>query len=290
MKTVAVTGARGMLGSDVVDELRRRGVPCVGWSRAELDVTDARTCRETIGQVRPAAVIHCAAYTDVNRAESEPDLAMRVNAEGTENVARACAGTGSRVVLVSTDYVFDGTKPEPYLESDPVRPLNAYGCSKLEGERRGLAAAPGHCAVARTSWLYGLRGKNFVTTMLSAARGGKPLKVVHDQTGAPTYTRDLARALVDLALAEPAPAGIFHVTNGGACTWYEFAQAIFELSGVTPADLKPCASRDFPTPAVRPANSRLQDTRLQSMGVPPLPPWRDALRRYLEEIGELRKD
>lgn len=274
------------MGSDVVQELRRREIAHLSLGRAQCDVTSAEACRQAFADGQPTVVINCAAYTDVNRAESEIDLAMAVNRDGAANVAQACSDMGASCIYVSTDYVFDGGKPEPYEPTDLTNPINAYGRTKLAGEQAVVAALPdGKWTIARTSWLYGAHGPNFVKTMLRLARDGKYLKIISDQRGAPTYTVDLARALVDMAIG--AAGGVVHVTNSGACSWYEFAQEIFALSGVNPLSLIPCATADFPTAACRPSNSQLSSTSLVDRQVAPLPPWQDGLRRYLAETGDL---
>lgn len=276
-----------MLGTDVVKELQRRGIAHIALDRTACDVTSPDSCFSALARHRPAALINCAAYTDVNRAESEEDKAMAINATGAENLARACSDSGTFMVQVSTDYVYDGMKTEPYSTADATAPINAYGRSKLAGEKAVARVLPhtGYC-IARTSWLFGSAGPNFVKTMLRLARDGKDLKIIHDQVGAPTYTVDLARALVDLAVG--GYAGIFHVTGGGACSWFEFAQEIFNQAGVHPPTLEPCASDEFPTPAKRPASSRLSDRSIVNNNIQPLPHWTDGLTRYLRETGELK--
>lgn len=275
-----------MLGTDVVKQLQRRNLPHQAFDRASFDLISPDSCRQALQQCRPAVVINCAAYTDVNRAESEEEQAMAINAIGAGNLAAACAEVGAACIYVSTDYVFDGKKPEPYLPSDPTNPVNAYGRSKLAGEIAVAAALPPTAwAIARTSWLYGASGPNFVKTMLRLARDGKDLKIIHDQVGAPTYTVDLAPALVELAVRRVH--GIVHVTGSGACSWFEFAEEIFSKAGVQPPSLVPCGTAEFPTPAKRPANSRLSPDSLIKAGIQPLPHWADALHRYLQETGEV---
>lgn len=288
-----VTGAGGMLGRDVVSELERRGTAFRALDKAACDVVSPDGCKEALSAARteagerPIVVINCAAYTDVNGAETATELANSINGRGPRNLAEACALAGARLIHVSTDYVFDGTKDAPYEVDDRVDPVNAYGFSKMMGETAiPMLMKPGAWTIVRTSWLYGAHGPNFVKTMLKLAGEGRDLKVIEDQVGAPTYTVDLARALVDLAL-RPEGAGMLHGTNGGACSWFEFAQEIFALSGVHPASVSPCATEDFPTPARRPANSRLSDASLRAAGVEVLPPWQDGLRRYLVEMGAL---
>ncbi len=252
-----------MLGHDV---MRAAGAGAIGLTRADLDVTDAAAVRDALGG---ATVINCAAYTNVDAAETDADAAHRVNADGARNVAESAA----RVVYVSTDYVFDGAKAEPYVESDATSPLQAYGHSKLAGERATTAASPGHLVV-RSSWLFGASGRNFIETMLSLGRERDELLVVDDQVGSPTFTVHLAKALVALATSEER--GVLHVAGGGSCSWYEFAQAIFDSAGLD-ADLRACTTDEFPRPARRPANSVLASER----GAPALPAWQDGLEAYL---------
>lgn len=289
-RAVVVLGAGGMLGRDVVARLENLSLPYTAYDHKGCDVTEMASCVAAIGGTLPSAhgpvVINCAAYTDVNRAESEEDRATAINGDGAGNVARACAMANARLIHVSTDYVFDGTKAEPYEPADPTLPLNAYGRSKLHGETAiGNEMPGGDWCIVRTSWLYGAHGPNFVKTMLRLGSEGRDLNVINDQVGAPTYTVDLARALVDLAFQ--ACRGVVHATNAGACTWFEFAGEIFDLSGIRPGKLTPCATEDYPTPARRPANSRLSGESLLQCGVPALPPWIDGLQRYLDETGNL---
>jgi dTDP-4-dehydrorhamnose reductase len=252
-----------MLGQNVIRAAGERGV---GFTHAELDVTDAAAVTDALAG---ATVINCAAYTDVDGAEADPEAAHAVNEIGAGNVARAAA----RVIHVSTDYVFDGTKRGPYVESDPVNPLSAYGRSKLAGERATLTASP-HSLIVRSSWLFGAGGRNFVDTMLRLGTERDEVRVVDDQIGSPTFAGHLAQALVDLA--EGHEHGFLHVAGTGACSWYEFAGAIFERAGVDTA-LRPCTTDEFPRPARRPANSVLVSER----GGPELPAWRDGLDAYL---------
>jgi dTDP-4-dehydrorhamnose reductase len=252
-----------MLGQDIV---RAAGGNAVPLTRADLDVTNAAAAREVL---RGATVINCAAYTDVDGAETAPDLAHAVNAEGARNVAEAA----ERVLYVSTDYVFSGTKQEPYVESDPVEPLSVYGDSKAAGERATAEANANHLIV-RSSWLFGRGGKNFVATMLALGREGADLRVVDDQVGCPTFTGHLAEALLALAAADER--GILHVAAGNSCSWFEFAREIFSRAGVD-SSVKPCTTEDFPRPARRPANSVLVSER----GGPTLPAWQDGLDAYL---------
>jgi len=265
-----VTGAGGMLGSDVV----RAGDQVTALSRAELDITDEGAVDHAVRAARPDAVVNCAAYTDVDGAEAETDAAMRVNAAGALNVAEAAASVDALVVYPSTDYVFDGSKRAPYVESDPVSPRSAYGRSKLEGEL-ATATVDGHLIV-RTAWLFGTGGRNFVEAMLAAASRG-PVRVVCDQVGCPTYTRHLAAAI--LTLVEAKVTGIVHAAGAGECSWHDFARAIFERANVD-AELSPCTTGEFPRPAPRPAYSVLRSERAD---VPALPRWERGLDEYLAE-------
>jgi dTDP-4-dehydrorhamnose reductase len=252
-----------MLGQDIV---RAAGADAVALTHADLDVTDADAARELLAG---STVINCAAYTDVDGAESHPELAHTVNAQGARNVAQAA----ERVLYVSSDYVFDGSKREPYVESDPVEPLSVYGASKAAGERGTAEANPNHLIV-RSSWLFGRGGKNFVATMLALARERDELRVVDDQVGSPTFTGHLAGAL--LALVARDDRGILHVAGGSSCSWFEFAREILSRAGVH-SSVKPCTTDEFPRPAPRPANSVLVSER----GAPTLPTWQDGLDAYL---------
>jgi dTDP-4-dehydrorhamnose reductase len=236
----------------------------VALTRAQLDITDRDAVRDAIsGQ---DVVINCAAWTDVDGAEAHEDEALRVNSEGARNVAEAAGA----VLYVSSDYVFDGTKREPYVASDPVNPVSAYGRTKLAGERATAEANPRHF-IARSSWLFGAGGKNFVETILRLAGEQDPLRVVNDQVGSPTFTGHLAPALVALARTEDY--GIHHVSAAGSCSWFEFAREILERSG-SDTRVEPCTTEEFPRPAKRPAYSVLG-------GGPGLPSWRDGLDAYL---------
>ena len=249
-----------MLGRDVV---RVAGEDALALSRADLDVTDAAAVQERLAGAD--LVINCAAWTDVDGAEEHEDETLRVNRDGARNVAQAAR----RVIYVSTDYVFDGSKEGSYLESDEPRPLSAYGRSKLEGERATAEANPRHF-IARSSWLFGAGGRNFVDTMLGL---GPDVRVVRDQVGSPTFTGHLAEALVELAATEDY--GVHHLAAAGSCSWYEFAREIFRRAGVE-ARVEPVSTAEFPRPASRPANSVLESERGRR-----LPPWQEGLEAYL---------
>jgi dTDP-4-dehydrorhamnose reductase len=270
-------GSGGMLGRAVAHDAARLGHDVVALARRDLDITDAEHVARVVAAAEPAAVINCAAFTDVDGAETDEARALRVNGDGAGHVARAAAEAGARVVHVSTDYVFDGTKPEPWLESDPVAPLQAYGRSKLAGEREVAAANPDH-AIVRTAWLFGSGGANFVATMLRLAAERDEVSVVTDQRGGPTWTGHLAPALVEIA-ERSGDVGVFHATGTGECSWYEFAVEIFDQAGVA-CRVVPTTSERFVRPATRPAYSALGTER--EPGVL-LAPWTDGLAEYLAE-------
>jgi dTDP-4-dehydrorhamnose reductase len=271
-----VCGAAGMLGRDVARAAAQAGHDVVALSRADLDVTDAATSREAIGAARPDTVVNCAAYTNVDGAEEEAEAALRVNGQGAANVAAATAGAGAGILYVSSDYVFDGAKRSPYVESDPTAPLSSYGRSKLAGERATADANPRH-HVVRSSWLFGPHGPNFVETMLALAGRRDEVSVVRDQVGCPTYTGHLAEALVTIAAT--AAYGVHHVAGGGECSRFEFAREIFRRAGVG-REVRPCTTEEQPRPARRPAYSVLRSER---EGAVELPPWQEGLDRYLAE-------
>jgi dTDP-4-dehydrorhamnose reductase len=273
---VVVTGAGGMLGRDVLRASRRAGHDVAGFTHAELDITDPLALRDAFEAERPAAVVNCAAWTDVDGAEADEAGATRVNGEGAGHVAAAAAAVGARVVHPSSDYVFDGSKTEPYVESDPTGPISAYGRSKLAGEQMTADANRMH-QIVRSAWLFGAGGRNFVETMLSLARDRDEIRVVRDQVGSPTYTAHLAVAIV--RLLEDEAYGIHHLAGGGQCSWYEFAVEIFEQARVD-CRVTPCTTEEFPRPAPRPAYSVLGTER---SGGPALPHWKEGLAGYLAE-------
>lgn len=250
----------------------------VALPRADLDVTDLPAVQAALARWAPDAVLHAAAWTDVDGCQRDPDRAFRVNGLGARNVALGCQATGVGCCYISTDYVFDGAKAEPYTEFDPPNPISVYGASKLAGERAVRALTPRHWIV-RTSWLYGPGGKNFVKTMLARGRAGEELRVVDDQLGSPTYTLDLAHGISRL-LEEPRY-GLWHLTNSLSCTWYEFAAHILESAGLGAARLEPILSKDLDRPAPRPKNSVLRNYCWELEGWPRLRAWTEALREYL---------
>jgi dTDP-4-dehydrorhamnose reductase len=269
---VLVTGAAGMLGVDLVGHLQASH-DVIGIDIDEIDITDAGSVAGCVADVRPDVVFHCAAWTAVDAAEADEGAARRVNEDGSRNVARASARRGARLIALSTDYVFSGDAPA-YDEDAPVGPRNAYGRTKLAGERAVLAEHPGGTRIARTAWLYGAHGRNFVDTMRRLGVENEVVRVVADQEGCPTWTVDLAGGLAALV---DQPPGIYHLAGGGSVTWAGLAEAVFAIAGID-CRVEPVASAEFPQAAHRPTYSVLSVTR---PGAPKLRHWRDALTDYL---------
>lgn len=274
---VLVTGITGQLGFDVMAELKRRNIEAVGATRKDFDLTDEANIKKFIKSNRPDAVIHCAAYTAVDKAEDESELAMQVNGRATEVIAKACKDIDAKMIYISTDYVFPGTGDSPYEVDDPKSPPNAYGRSKLAGEDAVLKLLDKYF-IMRISWVFGVNGKNFVKTMLRLSETRDRLTVVNDQIGSPTYTADLAPLLVDMVQTDKY--GIYHATNEGFCSWAEFAAEIFRQAG-SKIEVVPIPSSEYPTKAVRPLNSRLSKQKLDNAGFRRLPSWKDAVTRFL---------
>jgi dTDP-4-dehydrorhamnose reductase len=270
-----VTGAAGMLGQDVVRVARADGHDVVALARAELDVSSPAAVEATLAAAKPEAIVNCAAWTDVDGAEAHPEEADAVNGAGAGNLARAATAAGARIVHVSSDYVFDGSAREPYVESDTPGPRSAYGRTKLAGEQ-AVAGAGGSYAIARSSWLFGAGGPNFVATMLALGAARDEVSVVTDQVGCPTATAHLAPAL--LKLAQSSAEGLFHVAGSGRCSWHELAVETFRQAGVA-CRVLPCTTADMPRPAPRPAFSALASERPET---PVLPRWQDGLADYLD--------
>jgi dTDP-4-dehydrorhamnose reductase len=265
-----------MLGTDVCDALAG-GHDVTGVDIDDFDILSGEAAASAVSGLKPEVVVHLAAYTKVDDAEDEKDEAFNCNAVGTMNMAKASRDAGARLVYVSTDYVFDGSKGSPYVETDIPAPINFYGLTKLFGERYASSLNPRHLIV-RTSWLYGPNGKNFVDTIMDKARAGGALQVVDDQLGSPTYTYHLALGI--RAALEKGLEGVLHLTNSGETTWYEFARTALELAGVS-ADIKPVGSESYPTKAKRPAYSVLGSLFVGHSGLEPLPDWREGLREHL---------
>lgn len=277
---VLVTGTKGQLGYDVVNELTGRGIEAVGVDIEEMDITDADSVNRVIAQAAPDAVIHCAAYTAVDVAEDNVELCRRVNVDGTQNIANICKKLDIPMIYISTDYVFDGEGERPWEPDDERTPLNVYGQTKYEGELAVQNTLEKYFIV-RIAWVFGVNGKNFVRTMLNLAKTHDHITVVNDQFGSPTYTYDLARLLVDMVLTDKY--GIYHATNEGICTWYEFACEIFRQAGVK-VEVEPVSAKQYQARAKRPSNSRMSKDKLDKNGFKRLPSWQDALGRYLKEI------
>jgi len=278
---VLLAGGAGMLGQDLARAADRAGHEALALGHGELDVTDERALRAALARIEPDAIVNCAAFTDVDGAESQPELALAVNRDGAHNLAQAAAEAGVPLVHVSTDYVFDGIaprgrdgRPRAYLESDPTGPRTAYGESKLAGEREVLAASPRH-TVVRTAWLFGVGGRNFAATMLSLAGERDSIKVVDDQIGCPTWAGHLAPAL--LGLLERGVTGLVHQAGTGAVSWNGFAREIFRQAELGCA-VEPASTAEMARPAPRPAWSALESERDDVLA---LPPWQDGLAGYL---------
>ena len=278
---IIVTGAKGQLGSDVVLQLNKTGFQAVEADLPELDITDSAAVEKFIACSGADGVIHCAAYTNVDSAETERELCGRINIDGTRNIARSCEKHGIKLLYISTDYVFSGEGSEPFEVDSPNKPCNYYGISKLEGEKAALAECT-RSFVVRISWVFGENGKNFVKTMLRLSKERNEITVVCDQIGSPTYTKDLAKLLCEIIASDKY--GVYHATNEGFCNWAEFAQAIMEYSGSS-TKITPISSSQYKSAAVRPANSRLSKKSLDSNGFERLPHWQDALKRFLDNIN-----
>ncbi len=280
---VLVTGVKGQLGHDVIKELEKRGHTAVGVDIDNMDITDQEAVRRVVTQAAPEAVVHCAAYTAVDAAEDHEELCRLVNAKGTEHIVSVCRDLDCKLMYISTDYVFNGQGERPWEPDDEREPLNVYGQTKYEGE---LAVETlEKYFIVRIAWVFGVNGKNFIKTMLNLGKTRDSLTVVDDQIGSPTYTYDLARLLVDMVETEKY--GRYHATNEGLCSWYEFACEIFKEAGIQ-VKVSPVSTDMYPARAKRPMNSRMDKSKLRDMGFEPMPSWQDALRRYLEVIGERR--
>lgn len=281
---ILVTGSRGMLGADVLKSAGGlAGIEMRGVDLAEFDLLDAKAAAAYIRSYGPDAIIHCAAFTNVDAAETRQEEAFKINAMAVRDLAVICAEGSIKLALISTDYVFDGEKRSPYAEYDQPSPINIYGMSKYYAERYVAQVCP-RGFIVRTSWLFGANGNNFVKAILKKARSEGELFVVDDQFGSPTYTGDLAKFLIELVQTDKY--GIYHATNEGYCSWNEFARVILKLSAMEGVKVNAVSSEAFKRPAVRPKNSRLLKTALHYSGFKGLRPWQEALADYLAEIGE----
>jgi dTDP-4-dehydrorhamnose reductase len=279
---ILVTGIGGQLGHEVMNVLHSRHIECLGADLKDFDITDYAAAHAFIASFKPDAVIHCSAYTAVDKAESNQELCRQVNAGGTENIARICQEIDAKMVYISSDYVFPGTGERFYEPDDETGPLNFYGLTKWEGEEAVRQYVDKHFIV-RISWAFGKNGNNFVKTMLRLGRERGEVNVVADQVGSPTYMLDLAPLLCDMVQTERY--GTYHATNEGICSWAGFAEEIFHQAGI-PCIVHAIPTTDYPTPAKRPANSRLSKEKLTANGFSRLPSWQDAVHRYLKELQD----
>ena len=281
---VLVTGVKGQLGFDVVNELSKRGYESIGTDIAEMDITDAESVKRVFGEVKPDAVIHCAAWTAVDAAEDNEEKVREINAFGTKYIAEECKKLDCKMIYISTDYVFNGNGEKPWEpDCKDYAPLSIYGKTKLEGEI-AVAETLKKFFIVRIAWVFGVNGKNFIKTMLNVGKTHDEVRVVSDQIGTPTYTLDLARLLVDMVESEKY--GYYHATNeGGYISWYDFTKEIFKQAGYN-TKVVPVTTAEYGlSKAARPYNSRLDKSKLIENGFKPLPTWQDALSRYLKEIG-----
>ena len=279
---VLVTGYTGQLGFDVIRELKARNIECIGTTRNEFSLTDIEKMQAFVKAYKPDVVIHCAAYTAVDKAEDEVELCAQINHLATKKLAKVCKEIDAKMIYISTDYVFAGSGEDFYEVSDEKAPQNVYGKSKLDGEL-AVQEILDKYFIVRISWVFGSNGKNFIKTMLNLAKTHDKLTVVNDQIGSPTYTVDLAKLLCDMALSDKY--GVYHATNEGICSWYDFACEIFKQAGIK-INVKPVPSTAFPTKAIRPHNSRMSKKCLDEAGFNRLPTWQNALTKYLKEINK----
>lgn len=276
---VLVTGANGQLGYDVVKELQKQNIECYGASRQDFDIVDFEATENFIKNYMPDAVIHCAAYTAVDKAEDEQGLCYLVNASATESIAEICKKINAKMLYISTDYVFDGTKDDFYEVDDKPNPINVYGKTKLLGEQ-AVQRILDKYFIVRISWVFGEHGNNFVKTMLRLGKEYKEINVVADQYGSPTYTADLAPLLVEMIQTEKY--GIYHATNEGVCTWAEFAEEIFKIAGID-VKVNHITTAEYPTRAKRPLNSRLSKEKIINNKFIIIRAWEKALREFIEQ-------
>lgn len=277
MNNILVTGSTGQLGSDVVKELLKRGYSTLSPNRSEFNLCSEDSIRNYILNSNCEAIVHCAAYTQVDKAEDEKGLCIKINATATKHIVKCAKILDIPMIYISTDYVFDGTKDGEYTENDETNPINIYGESKLAGEKYVQEILDKYYIV-RTSWVFNINGKNFIETMLRLSKANNQLSIVNDQIGSPTYTKDLSRLLVDML--ETSKYGLYHATNEGYCSWYEFADTIFKLANIN-IDIKAINSNEYASRAKRPLNSKLSKDKLIEYGFKPLPHWEDALKDYL---------
>lgn len=279
---ILVTGVKGQLGYDVVQEGEGRGLEMFGTDVDNMDITDAGQVKRVIEECKPDAVIHCAAYTAVDAAEDNQELCRKINVDGTRNIAEVCKDMGIPIMYFSTDYIFDGQGENFWKEDDPKKPLNVYGQTKYEGELNVQELIEKYF-ILRISWVFGVNGNNFIKTMLRVGPQCGEVGVVADQIGSPTYTYDLAKLVIDMIQTDKY--GTYHVTNEGICSWYEFACEIFKQAGLD-VKVNPLTTAEYPAKAARPFNSRMSKDKLVNAGFKMLPSWQDGLKRYLNLILE----
>ncbi|KOM87530.1 dTDP-4-dehydrorhamnose reductase [Clostridium botulinum] len=274
---ILVTGANGQLGYDVIKELKKRNIECIGTTRKELDITNYNEVSKYIEELKPKCVIHCAAYTAVDKAQDEEEICTKVNVYGTENIAKVCRRINAKIIYISSDYVFDGAGDKPHEIEETPNPLSVYGSSKYNGELKVKSYLKKYFIV-RTSWVFGLNGSNFVKTMLKLGKEKESLNVVCDQIGSPTYTEDLAKLLCDMAVSEKY--GIYHATNQGFCSWAEFAEEIMRIANLN-CKINYISTNEYKTKAIRPLNSRLSKKSLLDNGFNELSIWKSSLKVYI---------
>ena len=277
---VLVTGVKGQLGFDVCKHFQARNISNKGVDLEDFDLTDQQGTFDAITTYAPDAIVHCAAYTAVDRAETNQEICQKVNVDGTRNVAMAAKHLNAKMIYISTDYVFNGQGTLPFEVNSTIDPQNVYGITKAQGEVV-VRAILNKLFIVRISWVFGINGSNFIKTMLRLGADREVLNVVNDQVGSPTYTDDLASFLCDLLETERY--GVYHATNEGYCSWYEFAKLIMAEANL-PCKINPIATKDYPTPAKRPLNSRLSKACLIENGFQQLPPWQDAVIRYIAQV------
>lgn len=278
--TILVTGVNGQLGFDVVRKGLELGLDIKGIGRSDLDITLEEDVQQYISNLNPTAIIHCAAYTAVDKAEEDKEKCWNVNVNGTQNLASAAKSLNAKFLYVSTDYVFDGKGDTPFLETKIPNPVGTYGLTKYEAEKKVQSILEEHFIV-RISWVFGVNGNNFIKTMLKLSESRNELNVVGDQVGSPTYTYDLAELLLEMVQTEKY--GIYHASNEGFCSWTEFAEEVFMQNEIE-VNVNSISTDEYPTKAVRPKNSRMSKEKLIINGFQPLPPWQDAVQRYLKEL------
>lgn len=277
-----VTGYTGQLGYDVVQEGLKQGLEIHGAGQNELDITNEQAVYDYVNQINPDVIIHCAAYTAVDKAEDNKEMCWDVNVNGTTYLATAAKQVEAKLMYISTDYVFDGRGEIPFTETDPTNPVGYYGVTKLEGEKR-VQELVDEAFIVRISWVFGINGNNFIKTMLRLAETHKELKVVGDQYGSPTYTYDLAKLLLEMV--QTTKYGTYHASNEGFCTWADLAKEIFNQSDKS-ITVNAITTAEYPTRAVRPQNSRMSKSKLKEQGFQRLPHWQDALTHYLDQLNK----